>query len=449
MSLTVTNTPVSYAGETEQGKVTNNWLPLAAFQQPQWDNYVYEQTNKWWLTPFLSQYGGEKEPLAANEWNWAEKGKFYTKHTIASATGSDGGPFAITIAGGEFFYLEREIVDLGAAYPGKYALNLLARITSVNNGGANQVITATLIDPETAATGVTAASLADNEIGLIYNSQAECFTMRPGRKYAPEKITNQLVKMNDTYEVCDDAENQTYWVKSPSTGRNYWTDEIWVETLDNHRMQCDSALIYGQPHTFTDGTYDGVAGKGLLYFMEASSPIFRIAGTIIEDDVQEILTEMGIYSKFNSWDLIVGPHLYRDLLQAMQDYFMDGGVFYFDFGDGGGSVGVNYNQYRFGQKTLNLMEYEGFGDPDFLPQTGVDYRKIGMLLNTDSGDLKVVYKKRNRGGKVKEWINNMSGPTMAGNGQPIQDADACFKATITTHLGLEFKGALNHGLITE
>lgn len=455
MALTKIVDP-AFAGITEVDKRRNNYAPMAVFNKPVWQEMLFYQSSKWWLQSFINRYCGETPPIAANTWNWTEIGKFYKKQTIHASTATvdnGSGNFTITLNETVGYFVPTDVIDTGIAYPTYTGVNTLARVASIGTGaGGVQTLVVDLIDPKSAAVGVIVAGdfVANNQISLIYNSQGECFQAPSGRIYTPGNFSNSLTKISNTHEACDDAINQVVWFRNSINNQNYWVYEEQYVTMELHRMQSDSALVYGQTHSFTESgtSYAGVGGQGLIPFLSYGSIVRTYSGSVIEQDLIDLLELLGIFSKYDKWHLICGPTLYKDALVALKPYHTGGGVFYGEFPKSD-RFGINAKEYWFGNKKLVLMEYSGFADPDFIPQNanGVDYTNLGMVLNLEGDSIKCVYKKKNNGKKIKDYLNWQAGLTVAGDGEQYTNDRACDKTVYTTHVGIEMKGMNNHSLI--
>ena len=454
MALSIVNNPVS-AGLTEAGKRSDNHLPMQLFNKPVWDEYLFKQSNSYWFTPLVESFGGEMEPITDNIFYWVEDGKWYTKQTVASATEPTSGTFLVVLNETDPYFAVNDVVDLGIAYPGRTGLSLLGRVTAIGTSGANQTITVTLIDPYAAAVGtiVVGDFVANNEVALLYNSHGECFKKPSGKKHTPDRFSAQLTKLANTYEVCDDASNRGIWFKSEKTGRYYWVDEEEHGVMMLHRMQRDMTLLFGQSHSFTDpddANYEGVAGMGLIPLISENSTVGTFAGAVTEDDFIDMLVKLSTNSKCKRYQVICGSDFYRDALKAMDRYFVSGAVIYGNFGNEDMEIGINFSKYTFGDITVELMKYDPFTDPDFLPNNanGVNYSNFALFLCMEGNRLKTVYKKRRQGGKIKDWVNYQHGPTMAPNGQQYTAERACSTTLYTSHVGLQAKGLNDFGMMS-
>lgn len=452
MALTIVQNP-TFAGLTEAAKRVNNQLALQVFHKPVWDEIFFSQAPKWWLTPFLEEYAGEMEPITANEFNWMEDGKIYKLQTINTVTGTFP-TFTVEFTDTTQYFVLYDVVDLGIAIAGQEGINVLGRVTAVGTNGANQTITVEIIDPQGVATGLTTTDFtAGDTVALLYNTQGECFQKPQGRIRSPERFTNQLNKVANTYDVCDDAQNQGIWFKNSVNGKFYWTDEEERMTMRLHAMQCDMASVFGQNHSFTEtGTsYDGVGGTGLIPYLSYGSLIGQFAGTLVEQDLSDMLSTLSTHSDGTSWTVLAGVDFIAQAQVALKDYHQQGAIAYGRFApEGGNHVGLNVTKYTFAGKTLKMMEYKGFSDPDFLPNNtnGTNYKNLAMFLNLEDRDcIKMVYKKRKDGGKMKKYLNNMPGIGGVSPGSLAVQDRACRSLIMTSHLGIQMKGLNKHGMM--
>lgn len=455
MALNFVQNPTS-AGLTEVGKRHNSYLPMQVFHKPIWDTMLFEQSNSFWFTNLIESYAGEMEPIKGNEFFWVEDGKWYDQQTIAAggAVDNGGGSYTFTLTQTDPYFAANDVIDLGVAYPGREGINTLGRVTAVTSG-ASQTVTVQVLDPYgTAIAGLTAASFpTDHQLTLLYNSHGECFEKPACRIHHPERFSDKLTKIVDCHEVCDEASDQQIWFQNSKDGKFYWTDYETHGVMRLHKMHCDMALLFGQEHSFTDPTnanYAGEAGTGLIPWMSQYSTIGKFAGAITEDDLIQMVTQLGKNTPCNNFDVVMGCDLYRDSLSALREYSIGGGILYGKFGNKANRVGINYSGYQFGNTILRFMEYKPFSDPDFLPQnaTGVNYRQMGLFICTEGNRLKIVYKKsRVKNAKIKQILDYQSGPTMTPNGQAFTANRACLTTLWTTHVGLQKKGANDFGMV--
>lgn len=446
MALTKVQSP-TFAGQTDVLKNRNNFLPREAFHKPIWQEVMFRQAKKWWLQPFLQNKVGENDPIQGRTWNWVEKGKSYGKQLV-SAVAANGDDYDITLQSGDQYFMVYDIVDLGVTLPGSNVLNLHAQVRAVSKPSANQIITVTLLEGSGDLSGydLTAHLDSGDEIALKTNAQTECFTVPDSRLYTPEKFSNSLNKIANSIGTCDDADDQILWFQT-GDGQMKWMP-LDMETLaDIHRMHVDSAIWFGQDSTFVNvdnSNYEGVTGKGLMQQLDERALIMSFAGGLIERDMADLLTELGIYSKENMWHMIGGPQICADAMFALKDYAIGGGIMYGDFAPAGGNtVGLNFKEYNFGGRRLRLMEYQGFADPDFLPANagkGMDYSNLAVVLALEGDSIKLQYGARNRGGKWKDHFNYRPGHGFADDGQIFISDQACLENMYRTDVSVEVKG---------
>lgn len=452
MALVLVGTDPTFSQNIDVEKGTENYLPRQPFNMPVWDKMLFYQAPKYWLTSFLTELT-EGEPVAANQVNWAEYGKFYQKQFISATAVTGAGTLSMTIqlkaTAGDQYFIPGDVIDLGRAFTGSSIRNLKARVTANGTNGGEETIDVQVLALLGDVSALTAADFPeDQEIVLLYHSKGECWTIPAGRVTAPDQFSNELVKIPNTHEMCDDAANRVIWFKNTVDGKFYWYPEELNITMEEHAREVDNSLLFGEQGTFTDGIYSGVQGKGILQFLEGSVKR-SFSGNIIEDDIIDMLAIMSTFSKYNEWYFIVGVNMHKDFLKALKAYHTNAAVWYGPFKESGkgNTLGINVGTYIFGSQKINLMEYKCFGDPDFLPSTAnaVDYTNFGMLLNLDA--VEVCYKRRAKGGKMKNWISVQYGPTFNENGAPVQTNQACTLTNIFTHLGLKMKGLQSHGVI--
>lgn len=456
MALTLVNNP-SFDGFSDVAQRVNNHLAFAAFQKPVWDEVLFHQDSRWYLSSFFETYFDEDEPIAANEVNWAEDGKIYSKQTVSATptveNGAGSGNFTLTLDQTDQYFIPNDVVMTGVVHPTRPAANILLRIASVGTAGPNQTITGDLVDTSLQGVTLPAAFATATELQLIYNSRGECWNMSPGRRHTPAAFSNQMVKIDDTYDTCDDAYNQLIWFYNTQDGEFYWEPEESFLELGRHRMKKDLALLFGDSHTFTEtigsSTYAGTAGQGLLTFLSGGSYIRSYAGTYVEDDSQEFLSGLGRYSKYNEWYALCGRGWKKDFNKAHAAYYQNASIHFGRAREDGDTIGINVGKYYFGDDVVNVMEYAAFSDPDLLPSNagGFDYNDFAMWINRDPSSIRICYKKRKLGGKVREWLSRQIGPTFQESGGRVDTDQACYKMNVASHVTIKVKGVQNHGLV--
>lgn len=438
-----------YAGVNTVGIRSEGHLPQAAFQKPIWDELLYQQCGPFWMSFFLENYAGVGDPVGANEVNWAEDGKWYEKQTVHSVlSGAGTQVIVVKLKETEQYFIVNDVIYFGLLLAGSNVLNVMGRVTDTGTDSGTQTITVELMTSASVYEAYDGSEFVeDMEVALITNYQGECFEIPEGRLHDPEPFSNALCKISNTYETCDDAANRMLWFKVG--GDFYWMHEEEQGTQTAHARAVDGALLWGQAHTFTDTNGPGVAGMGIIPFLDSGALTRSFAGSLVEEDIQDMLTAMGVYSKFQEWTMFCGSKMHSDLQKALKDYHSNASVWYGPFNSGGNAIGINVNKYQFGANTLNVMEYKGFSDPDFLPSNaeGFDYSNFGMLLSLQGDSIKIRYKKRALGGVIKRWLSIQNGPTFNNDGAPVQQRKACFTSNYTTHVGVQVKGLNNHGLL--
>ena len=453
MALTQVNDP-SFVQNGQIGQRRNDHLASQVHHKPEWDQLLFDQVGKkWWLHSLISKYA-KSDAISSNTFNWAEKGKWFRRQTIKSVTEPSPGVFAIVLNETVKYLAVDDIIDLGVKVPGQDGMNAIGRISAIAvDGGTDEItLTVDLIDEAGTAVGVLANTdfTANDSIVLLYNAKGECWTKPDGKFTTPDKFYNYLTKIPTSIDVCDDAANEQLWWSAG--GKFFWEDYDERELRERHYMKVDNSLMFGQRTTFTDANgRPGFTGRGIVPTLAQFSLVRSFAGSILEDDIQDFLTILGTYGgSSNTWHLICGADFCRDFNKALRDYTQGGATFYVPFKSAGITAGLNFNKYQFGSKKVHLMEYEGFSDPDFLPQNtgGMNYSNYAMFLQMGNDNFKLKYKKRSDGKILKNWVSMTYGPTMGpGSGEYPIESEACKKHTLFTHVGLQMKGNQQHGAL--
>lgn len=457
MPLTFVQNP-SFAGLTEASIRDNQQLTMAAFNKPIWSEVMYQQADKFWLSSWLKTICQEGDAIGDDTWNWVEDGKWYAKQTIqAAVAGANADQFVITLNETDQYFVPTDIVMFGLANASKNGMNVHGRVSAVGLNGANQTITVDLH-------GIVGGSIvagdftAGMEVQCMGNSQVEAFEVPDGRIHSPEQYTNQLTKMSTSYSYTDDGSNRVIWFKAPNSGRFYWVDYEEAETMAQHKMKEDSICLWGQDHTLTDGTYNGVAGKGMMQFISEGSMIrtFAAGAGVVESDLIEFVMELSTYSKTSSWTLICGHIFAQNLATSLDRYYTAGAVNYGSFSKNTGkqylgkgrTVGIDVASYNFQGRTVNMMEYKGFSDPDFLPTGGIDYTNFALLIGDAERNCTLKFKKDRKSGlKVSDFVSFRHGHSMNSKSRTFSNNRAIDETVYTSHMGVEMRGLQEHGML--
>jgi hypothetical protein len=283
----------------------------------------------------------------------------------------------------------------------------------------------------------------------LTNAFGECFEKPKCRHKMPEKFSNCLQKISNCFSICDDTASDVLWFRV--NGEKYWENYEKVAGMQEHRRLVDNAILYGMKHPFTDDDgYEGTTTQGLIPTLSFYSTIFHCVGSITESDLMSMMTTLGRQSASKEWTIIMAPEMFMDLQNTFNRFIENGATSYGRFSpDLCQAVGMNVCSYNVGGYMLKFMQYEGFSDDCFLPQNAnsVNYRKLGLILNTGTpSNIKIVHRKRRNGQVLKNWLDEYSGPTMASNHMPTS-TKACKEWQWTSEVGLEMKCLNQHGLI--
>jgi len=303
----------------------------------------------------------------------------------------------------------------------------------------------------------------DTLISQLFNIAGECFTAPAARTHSPEKITNYVTKIPKRSAICDDEYNRTKEIMTKD-GKNYWWFLQQDIDMKEHKKDVEMSVLLGETTSLTSGGNADAgagpvkAGYGVIpyVFQEGYRGTFA-SGGLVEQDLIDWVTDMAVYSRSNEWLVLTGDVFMRQATTEMRDYHVGGGVQYGAFKDKN-TFGLTLGQYKFNDKLLNFLEYKPFSDPKLLPAptSGIDYREFAIALNLgtdESGDplvcLKYLVNPQNQPYKMFKtyYPGNMFSDVVAGNNYVVSNDKACLEEFLTTTVGVQMRGAGNHGMI--
>lgn len=436
---------------TEANKRAASHLASKMWYKPSWDELIYSRTRKWWMTFLLGKIGGVEYRLE-NSFFWNEEGKYYGKKTIhatVATTIPSAGQFKITLNEADAYFVVTDIVDLGVEKPGEAGQNAQGQVIEVGTDTGNQYIVVKILDSTIIGSLDASDFPANNEISLSSNAQGECFEIPKGRMHLPDRRDNYIQKISTTYAVCDEATRKRLYFKTTSGAMNFldYEDQLTQET---HHRNVDNAVLFGQKSlTTNDDGYEQYTTEGIISSLVKGSMLFEKSAAYTDENIQDILSTMAKYSKGDTFDYFSGQTHCVQIQRAMKEYAINGSFSFGNFDNGKmEKFGMNVTRYRFGNMTMNLWNYKGFDDPDFLPQNAnsTDYSDFGMLLYLKDGAIKIQYQRQRSGKVLKDWFDEYSGPTQAENHKPTS-RNACKERAWTTAVGTKVKGLNNHALV--
>ena len=454
MALEVLKSPVYANSESIVGKrdLSHN-LAMQDFAKPHYDEMIFQQAPDHWLNFFLKDKASV-EHIKCDEFHWYEKGKIYSKSIVKST--KEIGPLEheICFEGLVRKYACNDVIDLGCEYPGCPGVSLTAFVKEdYKDADGNWCALVEIIDPQGTAAGNVTLEVGA-EVALLYNARGECFEKPKCRNSKPQEYKGSLTKISDCTSICDDAANQCTWFRLGGNGKyaKGWMGHDQQDLNWRHARAQDNALLFAQPHSFEDTEgYQGKIGMGIVPSVGFYGSVRRFAGELFEDDLKEIIQSMKPNMKGNEICLIGSCGLIAQIQSALSKYCQGGAIYYGPFNTGeGNKVGVNITKYHYLGKTISIMEYEPFSDPDFLPRNdkGVNWDNFGLLLTINKQNTTILYRKRYDGTLLRNFVDTRKGMTMGTSGGAQFTADrACAEMYLTTHIGLKMKCQQGNGML--
>lgn len=459
MSVTIVSQP-TMASQTAQGRTASTNVYLSAINTREWGDFLHIKYPEYSLVTLLGMLGYEA-PVTQKEFSHFEMDRTREVATIAQAT-SDVSistiTATVTTSDTVQFIIPYDVVRLPSGR--------LAHVNAVSGGGgAAVVLTLRSIDPSvnfTAADFDPTSGDGVEKISQLYNLAGECFTAPQARTHGPEKVTNKVIKIPHTTEICDDEYNNTKEILLG--GRPYWYYQQQEIDMMEHKKNVEMAILFGETINIaaggnsTSGASDG--GYGIIPKVTTDGTRGTYpSGGFVETDMIDFLVEMSIYSRSSEWLVLAGNEAWRDTTLAMRDYHVSGGLSYGSFGGvDAASFGLSLGQYRFNDKLVNFVEYKPFSDPKLFPQqnASIDYKNFMLFLNLgedEHGDpyVQLRYRAAQNGMLYKMFksvqLGNMITNDLVGNGNIVSTGQACHKEYLTTTVGVQMRGTVNHGML--
>lgn len=418
-------TPVSYSD-----------LFSSVFLKPQWDSFVYHINPQYTATYVLS-YLAQGDDVALNDTvNWAERGTLNIQQTITSATVS-GRTATIVLTETERYFVVGDIIVLSSG--------VQAQVTAVTTGPQTLTVqslgTANLVDGTDVVDG--------SKIWRIGAGIAPCAAAPTGTTYVPTQRTASVSQWGKTKEWCVDAMSAPQWITAPD-GKNYQFFRDEVDFIEEVKSEFERAVVFGQA---TTGTMSSgfIAGAGMIPLIQTYGSSGSIAGAWTEDDFIEVLNQMSINGNgHDEWVAFCGVDAMTSIIKFTKDYRrIENSVFTDAYKKSKGlEFGMDLTTYKFGTRTVTIMEYPYFND---IPATTtIDYKGAIMFLNVakdvNGPKCQILYKKEFNG--IKKKMYRTKGPYGHGtveNGGDVTQVAPKWNVTYSNKFILKMVALNTHG----
>ena len=449
------------ASRTTSGKTVSTNVYLNELNTREWGNYLHMKYPEFSLVTLFGVLGYE-DYITQHEFSHWEMDR--TRDTgIIGATGTGTGTDDVAWSGitatirttaTTLFFIPYDIIRLPNGR--------LAHVDACAVTDGFQALTIRSLD---AASNFVIADFGgsgatNSVITQLYNMAGECFTAPLARTHQPEKISNRVTKIPKRSAICDDEYNRTKEISL--NGQNYWWFLQQDIDMKEHKKDVEMSVLLGETAVLASGgnSETGAASGGYGVIPYVSQEGYRAtftSGGLLEQDLIDWGVDMAVYSRSNEWLVLCGDIFMRQATTEMRDYHVSGGVQYGAFKDKN-TFGLTLGQYKFNDKLMNFLEYKPFSDPNLLPAptAGINYREFALALNlgTDEhGDplvcLKYLVNPQNKPYKMFKtyYPGNIFSDVVEGNNYVVSNDKACLEEFLTTTVGVEMRGAGNHGMI--
>ena len=399
---------------------------------------------------------GPSKGTAQEVFSWSVMDRTRKGGTISSLTAT--GAATITFEVTEY---DRAGGNLGYAIVGdlfRFAGGAMGRVTAVADSTVltdKQKVTVTKV-----GTGATWAvgDLADGEkFGHIANTFGEASSAPDGRLYLPTEDYNVLSILRRSLKISGTEFTNRTKLKD---GKSWYFTQEDLEMKEFRRDQ-EGLLMFG---VLDGGAADVTPAsgarqtKGLITYAlnEGTNTIF--AGSVVESDLQDHITEMLIEGVGNEIYVFAGAQFLKNVQQALAPYAIQGAINYGALGKN--TAGLDFVSYKFMGKTIHFAHYIVFEDQEMLPSvtaTDADINFSNFSLWIDFGTqldgvkpIQLRHKELN--GENRKFVHayevGMVNPSGKSGGM-VANGNDYFEIHYLSHIGLEVRHANRLGVLRE
>lgn len=442
MAYTETNTP-SVDMSTRVGDCTYDNLFVAAYKKPSWDTLISKSAEKYNLPQILEYIG---EGTAENSTlNWAEEGSIIKLYTITSSTGGGTTTAELTLTETDPYFAVGDYVLLASGTSAKQKLVQVTEIATT----PNHVLTVESVDGD----AIPAANIASSaQVMWIANVTAPCGSLSDGRRYKPNQRTAvaQIISQNKNF--CYDEESQLSWVASTDGNTKYYYSIDEQTHVKEFNLAVSNYILFGQatasPTSLTSGA---ISGDGIIANIMNGGTVGTWAGTIAEDDLQDICTALVKNSPYanGEWLVLGGSTAIAKSKKALKDYFVTGGAGSFTPERRAGKAGFDVSSYEFNGAILHFHNLHVFDQIPAPVTGGINYENALLFLNvskTKDGAATQIRYVKGFDGKVEKMImSQKNGHTPLIAGGVRSSNDRCFERAYSSKMMLVMKTLNAHG----
>lgn len=432
-------------GHAGLGKQTNPNLFHSAYYNPEFYKYIINKYKKYSLTYLLERLGKVSYEQTRHPYiNWVESERVRQERTITSAVDNTDGTWNVTLTETVQYFIARDTINLPQ--------DRVGIITEIVATSPAIIIKVAPVD--TGAPLVAGNFTAGQKIGHNGNLMEACYTLPTGRKSKGVAYDNYFSKIHDAKEYCDE---ELYLPLAVGyNGKPYWYYKEQFDQTEEHSKNIELAILNGEKST--GGVTGARSAKGVLQFLFGGSSISTIASTPDEDDLIDQMKIMGLNADVKNWIAFAGTEYMTAITKELKDYHVDGSQFFGNFGVKANTIGLNFETYRFNDKTVTFFTYPVFDDPKIFPTRatgqGTNWSGSAMFLAADKAPhgedlVSVCYRQGISGKKLKMLYTYSKGHVDApvgGEGNMRSLDQACFKEDYSTEVTVRMIALNNHGL---
>jgi len=447
--------PGAVAGAVNAGSVNSQYV-FGNIQKPDFSDYITYRFPQYTITTLLNRIG-RKNPVVGNDvFSWFEKGKFRNPYTVTGTVVSGAGGANTFDVSGSVSGTPLLTGDVIRFEGGDLAVVTSSTVTSTTGGGSLGV---TIINGANA----TVAVAAGQRFSHVFNIQQEYSDSPSGRVWQETQVNEYLAIMRRAVQCSTtQGSNMKYVKKSDSEWSYYYINEM--ETMQEMAMDREMYILTSKAsatqttgNVFPTSGQNRLAGNGIIQRVQTSGVVGTYSSAIAETDLAEQVRLMCLNSSGSEFTVLCGSSAYADAQFALRDYTLNGGINFGVFSGAGIMTGINITQYKFMDKILNFVLYYPFANEALFPtpaSSGINWDKAMLFLNMGTDDrgnplINLRYKQDLLGQSLEFRRTVQSGITSPESGTGVERSNGKdgFTVDFYSSIGVELRGANNHGLL--
>lgn len=405
-------------------------------------SYMYPQ---FFMVSLLERVGAT-EAVAQSVFSWNEMDRTRDSATISSIDAGNGTTdLTVTVDVSDYFVVGDLVIN---------ERNVLARVKTVSDA---DTIIITKYPSGNWSTGASGTDIDTDETNMLYHvgtAFEEGSSAPKGRVFLPSEKYNYTTILRRTASVTgSELTNKTYLGQSGASPWFWANEEI---TMKEFARDQEGVILFGKR---TNDTTNGVkVTRGILDYVFNDGGVTNTyaSGTgIVEADLQNMIVDLVVRGGSSEYTVLAGSEAFADMQVALKDYVQNGSLSYGSFGKN--LVGLDFQSYKFFNKTLNLVHYELFDDGKMVP---IDQTATANILNfqhftlwLDLGlaavgepNIKMIYKELD--GRSRKFVRKMKkGVTDASGDAFVASGDDRYDIFLLAEISLKLRNAHRMGVL--